>query len=255
MQEFKYEYKQINSKYILSGLYQRSIDTSKVKKIVANFNPNLVNPVKVSFRENSYWVFDGQHTLRALVLRNGGTDLMVDCKVYYGMTYEDEARMFALQNGIQTAVQSIQQLRSLYEAKDVNVLGFKETVEATGIKCDFVKTSDTPFRISCYGGLYKIYRNKGAQHTLDLLTTIIEIWGGEASSLRGEIINGMDIFMTVYNLEYNRKILVSKLSRVSPISIIRDGRISPTGGNKRFAKMILAQYNKNASTNKLEDKI
>ena len=109
MNEFKTEYSQINSKSIISEpSYQRMVDFSRVKKIVSNFNPNLVNPIKVSFRDGKYYVFDGQHTLKALVAKNNNRDLMVECKVYYGMTLEDEAKLFAEQNGISRTVESAQ---------------------------------------------------------------------------------------------------------------------------------------------------
>lgn len=257
MNEFKYEYKQVNSKFILSEpSYQRGVDFSRVKKIVSNFNPNLVNPVKVSFRDGKYWVFDGQHTLKALVARNSNNDLMVNCKVYYGMTLQDEAEMFAMQNGIQKTVASAQKLKSLYVAGHIDVVDFRETVESLGITCDFsMNGSDTPFRVNCYGSLFAIYKKSGKQHLVELLRTIVEIWGGDPVSLHKEIITGMDAFMLAYKGEYNHRTLVGKLSKVSPSVIVRDGKAIVTGGGKRFARVILAQYNKNASKNKLEDKI
>jgi hypothetical protein len=78
-----YEYKQINSAFILSDPdYQRTLDVNRVKRIVANFNPNLVNPIKVSLRNGKYYVFDGQHTLAALKMKNNNQNLLVECKVY-----------------------------------------------------------------------------------------------------------------------------------------------------------------------------
>lgn len=256
MNKFNFEYKQISSKCILSEpSYQRSIDFSRVKKIVSNFNPNLVNPIKVSFRDGKYYVFDGQHTLKALVARNGNKDLMVDCKVYYDMTLEDEARLFAEQNGIARVVESNQKLASLYVAKDIDVIEFKETVESVNIRCSFKKTGGhSPWAIACYKCLFDIYMKHGKSHTIELLKTITETWNGEPQSLRKEIIVGMNLFIVTYKGEYQRKILVKKLNAVSPITIIRDGKAVLTGGNKRFARQILNIYNRNTSTNRLEDK-
>ena len=51
----KFEYKQVNSKLILSDHdYQRTIDPRRVKRIVSAFDEKLVNPIKVSFRGNKY---------------------------------------------------------------------------------------------------------------------------------------------------------------------------------------------------------
>lgn len=256
MNEFRFEYKKVSSKGILSEpSYQRTVDFARVKRIVSNFNPNLVNPIKVSFRGGKYYVFDGQHTLKALVAKNGNKDLMVDCKVYYDMTLEDEARLFAEQNGIARSIESSQKLASLYVAGDVDVVEFKETVESVGIKCSFKKTdSNAPWAIICYKSLFDIYTKYGKSHTIELLKTITEIWNGEPQSLRKEIIIGMNLFIATYKGEYVRKILIKKLTMVSPITIIRDGKAVLTGGNKRFARQILNAYNKNSSTNRLEDK-
>lgn len=257
MNEFKFEYTKVNSKSILSEpLYQRKVDLARVKRIVSNFNPNLVNPIKVSYRDGKYYVFDGQHTLKALILKNGNQDLMVDCKVYYGMSYEDEARMFAEQNGICRAVKTEQKLRSLYEAKDIDVVDFKETVESLGITCTFRKgVSDQSWAVCCYGCLYDIFTKYGKRHMVELLKIITETWNGEPQSFRREIISGMNIFINTYKGEYDRRLLIKKLSTVSPITICRDGKISTTGGNKRFAKIILNVYNRNLKTNRLDDKL
>lgn len=40
------------------------------------------NEPKVSFRNGRYYVTDGQHTIEARILRNGGKDLPILCKVY-----------------------------------------------------------------------------------------------------------------------------------------------------------------------------
>ena len=79
--------------------YQRKIDAARVERIVNSFDPRLANEVKVSFRDGKFYVFDGAHTLSALKRIHGEETFMVDCKVYYGLSYEDEAYLFALQSG------------------------------------------------------------------------------------------------------------------------------------------------------------
>lgn len=256
MEKFKFEYKQLNSKcLVVNEGYQRLLDFGRVKRIVSNFNPNLVNPIKVSFRDGKYYVFDGQHTLKSLMTKNGG-DLLVDCKVYYGMTYEDEAKMFSEQNGLSRSVESSQKLLALYEAKDIDVVDFKNSVEECGLICTFKRTGGaTRNTIGCYKSVFDIYMKYGKSHLQEVLRTILEIWSGEGESLRKEIITGMDIFIRTYKGEYNKSSLVKRLSSVSPITLCRDGNAFVTGGNKRYARIILQYYNKNTSANRLEDKI
>ncbi len=80
-------------------LYQRGVERKRVELIAAHFNEYVANEPKVSFRNGQFIVTDGQHTMEGRILRNGGKDLPILCKVYTGMTVEQEALLFAEQNG------------------------------------------------------------------------------------------------------------------------------------------------------------
>lgn len=255
MNEFQYEYSKLSSRVIISDPdYQRQVDYARVKKIVSNFNENLVNPIKVSYRDGKYYVFDGQHTLKALILHNNNKDLMVRCKVYRGMTKEDEARLFAEQNGISRIVESNQKLNSLYVAKDKDVVEFKKTIEDCGLICDFKKGSSYA-RLICYSTAYSIFQKHGKEQLKKVLDIIVEAWQGEPASVTKEIVTGIDVFTRVYADEYDKKKLVKKLQAVSPLTITRDGKASSYGGAKRFAAQILNYYNKGATSKRLENKL
>ena len=86
-----YSLHMVNTANIKAGLYQRALDTKKIERIVASFDERIANEPKVSFRNGSYYVFDGQHTIVARKKLNGNKDLFVLCKVYEDMTEEDEA--------------------------------------------------------------------------------------------------------------------------------------------------------------------
>ena len=53
----------LNTRFILKDAYQRPLDEALVRKIVAHWNPDLMNLPKVSHRDGKYYVFDGQHTI------------------------------------------------------------------------------------------------------------------------------------------------------------------------------------------------
>lgn len=67
-------------------LYQRGVERKRVELIAAHFNEYVANEPKVSFRNGQFIVTDGQHTIEGRILRNGGKDLPILCKVYTGMT-------------------------------------------------------------------------------------------------------------------------------------------------------------------------
>ena len=100
-----YPYKEIaiNSAFLeIPAEYQRRLQMSKVKRMVAEFNGVIVNPPKVSYRDGRYIVIDGQHTIVGLKTLNGGKDLSIVCRVYTGLTKEEEALVFAEQTGAST---------------------------------------------------------------------------------------------------------------------------------------------------------
>lgn len=254
MKANEYKYGKLNSDKILSDKeYQRPLDTRRVKRIVDNFNPKLVNPVKVSHRDDKYYVFDGQHTLKALVLRNGGKDLPVECKIYENLTQEQEAELFAEQNGISRTVDIASKMRAKHLAGDKEISELKKGIESTGILFDFSKNKAAN-KIICYNAVFKIYKQHQIEWLKDILQIILEAWNGDEESLRKEIISGISIFCDTYKGNYDRSELIRKLSKVSAVQILRDGSVTRYGGDKRFARQILNIYNKKRTSNRLEDK-
>ena len=80
--------------------YQRNFNDKRAQKIAKEFDERIANEPKVSFRDGRYFVFDGQHTIAARKLLNGGEDLPIKCKVYFDMSEQDEALLFAQQTGV-----------------------------------------------------------------------------------------------------------------------------------------------------------
>ena len=75
--------------------YQRNLSTAHVHRTVENFDLYQINPVKVSRRDGINYVFDGQHTIEAVVERSGSRDTPVWCMIYDDLDYETEADIFA----------------------------------------------------------------------------------------------------------------------------------------------------------------
>ncbi|MFE6846533.1 DUF6551 family protein [Streptomyces sp. NPDC057686] len=40
-------------------------DMARVRRIVAQFDPKLFDPITITFRDGAYWVVDGAHRLAA----------------------------------------------------------------------------------------------------------------------------------------------------------------------------------------------
>ena len=123
----------LNSEQLeLDYSYQRPTEPERVREIVSQFDPALVNLVKVSARDGHYYVFDGGHTLAALRKVNGKKSFPVLCKVYYGLTYEDEAILFAKQQGNAKKVGIPYKLRALEAAGDLETVDFLDRTRKSG---------------------------------------------------------------------------------------------------------------------------
>ena len=72
--------------------YQRGLNPERVKRISKDFDERIANEPKVSLRDGRYYVFDGQHIVAARVEQNAGEALPVRCKVYLGLSDEEEAK-------------------------------------------------------------------------------------------------------------------------------------------------------------------
>ena len=239
-----YEILQVNSSRIFSDpTYQRNLDAKRVRQIVKNFDPNLVNPIKVSYRKNEdrYYVFDGQHTLAALKLKHGG-DLAVNCHVWHGLTPEDEAWLFAQQNGISRNVNAAGKLKALYRAGDQDVRKF---VDVTNLVAHMRLTYGSGRnRIQAYTKAYSMYKDVGENDYYAILKNLRDAWDGVEGNFNTELLGGMRIFHMTYKDQYNQKMLVRKLSKISPFEIIREGKVSRDPGDTKYARQILRVYNK-----------
>lgn len=244
---FRKEYKRINTKYLfVDDLYQRRLDTHRVNKIVQNFNPNLVNSIKVSFRDGKYWVIDGHHTMAALIAKNGGKDLLVDCLVFYGMTWIDEVSLFLEQNGAYARTVSINdRLRAMNNAGDPSVSKMVKLTEKSGLVISFNGHKGNN-RIVALSTLTKVFANLTEEEYSEYLSLLKKTWGGSQESLSREILQGMYVFYKTYSGKFSPKAFVNRLQKVSPYAIIRDGRVSASPGASKYARQILGYYNHHA---------
>ena len=82
----------IHTDRLTSGLpYQRPVNPKEVERLIREWDERLLDPITVSFRDGKFYVVDGQHRISAMREMNGGRGIMVNCKVYNGLTYEQEA--------------------------------------------------------------------------------------------------------------------------------------------------------------------
>lgn len=124
----------INSKFleVPRSYYQRHLNASRVKRIAAEFDERIANAPKVSYRDGHYYVFDGQHTIAARKLLNNNSDLNIVCKVYSGLTEQEEALLFAQQTGISAPLTAGAKLRAKIHGGDPEAIAFQSATQRAG---------------------------------------------------------------------------------------------------------------------------
>lgn len=224
--------------------YQRELNPVRVRKIAAEFDEHIANDPKVSFRNGHYYVFDGQHTIAARKLRNGGKDLPIRCKVFYGLSELDEAILFAQQTGTSAQLTAGAKLRALIYGRDPDALAFLRATESVGLCLDYNQDRGK-FRIGCVGTAHAIYKKVGEDIYKEGMQHIVDAWEGAPDSLRFEILQGVIFFVDLYHKEYNPKRLVQQLRRFDPLTIYREGRAMGVNmaGHKKYMYQVYRMYN------------
>ena len=241
-----YEYKFLTSTVLETDpSYQRRMNAAQVDRIVAEFNPLLVNAVKVSHRDGRFFVFDGAHTLAALRRIHEGKPFMVECKVFSGMTYQEEAELFALQTGTSRTVSFDYKLRAKLAAETPKEKAFLEATEVAGLHLSDVQRSSMRYVIAAKATAQRIFENYGADLYTDMLRLIVETWDAVEWSLSKPVLNGCAVFLSVYGAEYKRDRFIRKLAYTNAderAAIARRQNVKDQP--RQYAMAILELYNK-----------
>lgn len=236
---------------VLRESYQKPLNEKRVAQIVAAFDESVANEPKVSYRDGHYYVFDGQHTVAARVMRNGGRHLRIRCKVYRNLTPEQEALLFATQTGFAAKPTPGNVLRAKLFAKEEEALAFCDATENCGFVLD--KSGErSDDHISCINTTLKMFRKLTSRQYAEALTILREAWDGQADSLLNEVIVAICEFVRVYDGLYNRYTLVDALRRYEPRAISRYVQSDfDHPGYRKYVAPIFEIYNKNCGPRKL----
>ena len=165
-------------------IYQRGVERKRVELIARDFNEYIVNEPKVSFRNGRYYVMDGQHTIEGCILLNGGADRPILCKVYTGLTMEQEALLFAEQNGHAAPLSAGIKLRAKVVGGDAPSKAFVAATNRVGLSLNYDSMQLSDYRISCVGTALKLYDQLGEEIYCEALRHIVEAWEGRPDSLQ-----------------------------------------------------------------------
>ena len=225
-------------------VYQRDVYRKRVELIASHFNEYTANEPKVSFRNGKYYVVDGQHTIESRILCNGGKELPILCKVYTGLTMQQEALFFAEQNGYSAPLTAGIKLRAKVVGGDAVSEAFVEANKQVGLVVDYTQQAGV-YRIGCIGTALRLYNQMGEKIYCEALRLIVDAWEGKPDSFRAAVLKGVMYFVEVYHGEFNEERLIRALRSVHPMEIYRTGMDNPAKlpGWKKYVFPIYAAYN------------
>ena len=206
----------INSSQLKSKQpYQRNVHMGYVKHIIDNFDPNLVNPVHVSYRDGKYYILDGQHTVVALEGVNGNKPVAVVCVVHKGMTYADEAEYYAEQYATKHRHTYNEMTMARYEAGEKLPCEIALKVKNVGGRLPYDKSAKTGMKIGAVKKVITLYQ-KDSDNTILAIKCLIEAYKGRETSIPAEIIAGTMEFLRLYQDKILISRLVEALSKYTP---------------------------------------
>lgn len=224
--------------------YQRPFSHSRAKEIAENFDERIANEPKVSYRNGKYYVFDGQHTIEARVILSGDEDVLITCKVYYGMTEEEEALLFAQQTGISAPLSAGARIRAKIFGNDPVAVSFFKVNDALGIQLDYDHARGKN-RIGCIKTAFNSFKRIGEERYTEAMKILKTVWDGEPDSFRAENVLAITHFVDLYHEQYCPQRLMTQLHNADPLKIYREGRAMGVNlaGYKKYLFQLLSIYN------------
>lgn len=242
-----YEEKQLSTSVINSGqAYQRPIRKRRVNNIKDNFDPKLLDPPVVSFRDGKFYLIDGQHRIAALKLLNGGNDVFITCRVITGLSYKQEAELYERLDSSKSKLSMGDKTRAAAESGAYkNIADIKNVLSANHIEWLFNSHGGTNGQITATRSLIKAYDELKFEGFQRMIQILYLTWKGDKQSLSMYILSGMSLFFKTYGSEIKDANFIKRLSKYTPQELISAGKSdqSTSDMSLKFARVLLNKYN------------
>lgn len=219
--------------------YQRPLSEGHIRRALEEFDVYQLNPVKVSRRDGTNFVFDGQHTIEIVASESGSRDTPVWCMVYDDLKYTEEAHIFSEQQKHVKNLVPYEMFHAHIEAGDEKQMMIATTVKSYGLT---ITSSNQPNGICAVSTLEKIY-DKYGQAVLDTAVRLaVQTWEGEANSLSGNILMGIARIVVAYGDLIKEDVFKDHVGRVSVKQIGRTAKDRRPGA-MGYAETMMILYN------------
>lgn len=255
--DWPFQFEVVPLKYLVIDEYQRPL-TSFVDKIEKGFNPALISTLCLSKRSaTKYAVIDGQTRAEGM-RRRGLKD--APAVVFYDLTREQEAELFALFQTERRGMTSASRFKSQVIAKIGEAVEINEIVEGLGFRIDHNATGpDAKVAIRAVGAVEFVYRGaktgakakktKDAELLAKTLETIKTAWPSLPDTAKSAgMLRGLGFFLANDGKDADLEKLSLRLKRVQPSELakraesLREGHAMSGNSPAYMAEAIAAQY-------------
>lgn len=179
--------------------FQRVVDKKRAARIAKNWDPVKMKLPCVADIDGTYYIWDGQHTVAALILVEGG-DCDVPC-IVDKMTYEEAAMHVRNQNENVKRLSVLDLFKIGIEAGDEEDANIQRILARNGISvCQHCGLNCT----SSISTIRKI--NKQSSYGLDsTLELIRQTWKEDENRYRGEFIDAVYRIINTYGRDLDKK--------------------------------------------------
>lgn len=233
--------------------YQRYYHPSWSKEIAVNFTPDLMDVIHVSQRDGRYWVFDGQHRMNAIRIKFHDVSYPVVCKVYHGLTKEEEAKLFYKFNTSKKKMSAADMLKSQAVYGDEEVTAFLKHTSDAGFIIDPAKRVNCRYGIQAVKKAQTLFGRLGPELYDRMLKLLKATWNGEQWSVSQNMLGGMGAFLQAFGDKIDDDKFVSQLKNVTENQIVKEaGRFTDETVPVAYASALVNYYNKSLRSGKLK---
>lgn len=247
-------YVKVNEMFV-DYTYQRSPLKAKINRIVKNFNPDLLGVITCSMREdNTLAIIDGSHRYHALI-QMGMENSSINALVYFGLSIEDEAHIFALTNKEHTKPTPSQIFKAGIVSGDKTCVGIANVVAKVGASFDEGPGANV---IRCIATIRRVYTNAGPSVLAKTLETLKAAYPDNKEMYRDQMISAIGCIYHRYGKKVDQKRLSETLARIgNPSLVIAQAQAMMSSGQiitfTSLPFLIVSRYNVKLKNNRLPD--
>ncbi len=189
-------------------IIQRKFHQRRAQELADTFDPDSIGEITVSKNDAGHFILDGQHRCKAVELALG-LDQLVPCRLYEGLTVEQEAKLFLGLNNSK-AIRALDIFKLALVARRPVETAIKTILDAHKLR---VGETYSPGMVRCPAALIAIYSHYGEATLQSALAVIGDAWGRLPDAYDGVILRAVARLLHAFSTAIDHRDLSRKLAR------------------------------------------